>query len=436
MARFLMTMWPLVGHINPFMSVAKALMARGHEVAFCTNEVARAQVEAEGVTLIPYRHVDDRSMWQVVGDAETRASRRESARILYRAVHEWIAGTVPAQVEDVNEAVERWRPDAVVTETGMWGPIVVSSETLPVPVAILTTLMGCLIPGPDAPPGGAGLPAPRGPWSRWLCRAMTGVGDLLATRVRRRINQIRAGHGLPPMNGSVNAHMATLPLYLVPSLRELDYGRNDLPANVQYVGACVWNKSSSAPRPEWMEQLPRDEPWVHVTEGTAHYRDPFVLRSAARGLAGMPAQVILTTGPQRDPSGLDLGPIASNVRVEQWVSHSDLLPRCSVLVTTGGAGTILASLRYGVPLVVIPTHWDKPDNARRIVDAMLGLAISPRRCTPDRLRRAVDRILANPEYAANARRIAAKLADRDGPDRAAELLESLVSTCRREPVQV
>src|SRR5262249_10063214 len=162
---------------------------------------------------------------------------------------------------------------------------------------ILTTLMGCLIPGPEAPPGGSGLPAPRNFRTRLLSRAVTKLGDILATGVRRRINDIRAGHGLPPMAGSVNAQMATLPLYIVPSLPELDYDRNDLPTSVHYVGSCVWNKPTKSTPPAWLDELPTDRPWVHITEGTAHYNDPFLLRAAAAGLADLPVQVILTTGP-------------------------------------------------------------------------------------------------------------------------------------------
>ena len=231
--------------------------------------------------------------------------------------------------------------------------------------------------------------------------------------------------------------MARLPLYLIPSVRELDYDRHDLPASVQYVGPCVWNKPSEAPSPAWFSSVPTDRPWVHVTEGTAHYQDPFVLRAAARGLADLSAEVIMTTGPQRDPAALDLGPIAPNIRVEQWVSHSDLLPRCSVLVTTGGAGTVLTSLQLGVPLIIVPTHWDKPDNAQRVVEAGAGLRLTPRRCTPAGLRAAVERVVNEPSFRENAQLIAGIMADHPGPAGAAELLESLAigSPVARTPAE-
>src|SRR5205085_11634601 len=114
------------------------------------------------------------------------------------------------------------------------------------------------------------------------------------------------------------------------------------------------------PDPEtaaWLDRIPADRPWVHATEATLHYGDPFVLRAAAQGLAGAQVEAILTTGRQRDPETLDLGgPLASNVHLTRWLGHADLMPRCAAMVTAGGTSTILSSLRAGVPLVVVPTN--------------------------------------------------------------------------------
>jgi MGT family glycosyltransferase len=427
MSRYLFTVWPFVGHINPFVSVASALRDRGHSVAFYTSPRVRPLLEGQGFTVFPYEQIDEDKIWAVIQEAETRASLGWHApKLLLRAFRDWLAGTVPDQVTDIRSVVESWSPDAIVTETAMWGPILVLSETSHVPVAILTTLMGCLIPGPDSPPWGPGLPPPRNWAARFLAKAVKTSGDLLARGVRRRVNGLRASYGLAPMESSVNAFMARLPLYLIPSIPALDYNRRDLPPSVRYVGPCVWNKPTNAPAPGWLSEVPTDRPWVHVTEGTAHYQDPFVLRAAARGLADGPTEVIMTTGPQRTPADLGLGPLAPNIRLEQWVSHADLLPRCAAMVTTGGAGTVMAALQAGVPQLIVPTHWDKPDNARRVVEAGAGLRLTPGRCTPKRLREAVESLLNEPRFRERARQLARELADEPGPARAAELLEELV----------
>ena len=218
--------------------------------------------------------------------------------------------------------------------------------------------------------------------------------------------------------------LGRLPLYVVASVPELDLDRHDLPASVRYVGPLLWHPPDPPGTTEWLDTIPADRAWVHVTEGTSHYQDPFVLRAAAAGLARAPYEVILTTGPRRAGS---IAAQAPNVHVRDWLAHDTLLPRCAALVTTGGAGTTMAGLRAGLPLVLVPTSWDKPDIALRMVEAGVAVRVQPRRCTPEALRAAVDEVLGDARYRANARRIADKLAAAPGPEGAAEDIEALAA---------
>jgi UDP:flavonoid glycosyltransferase YjiC (YdhE family) len=112
------------------------------------------------------------------------------------------------------------------------------------------------------------------------------------------------------------------------------------------------------------------------------------------------------------------------------VPHSDLLPRTAVVVTLGGTSTVMAALNAGVPLVVVPTEWDKPEHAQRVVEAGAGLRLAPHRCTPERLRAAVERVLREPAFRQNAQRLAAAFARYGGPVQAAELVERLATRNR------
>ena len=116
------------------------------------------------------------------------------------------------------------------------------------------------------------------------------------------------------------------------------------------------------------------------------------------------------------------------MHLADWLSHGELLPRCAVVVTTGGAADDLAALAAGVPLVVVPTLWDKPDNARRIVDAGVGVQVAPKACTPEGLRAAVDEVLGDPSYRRNAARMAQALAAAPGPAGAAEMIAELAGS--------
>ena len=370
------------------MSMAHALRDRGHDVAFYSHESTRPVVEGEGFTLFPFVHVDEQRYERIhalEAQVPVTQPKYQTLSVAMQAYRDMLAGSIPEQVADLQPIVDRWRPDVVVTDPALWGPILVLWEMTGIPVALLTQMIGSMIPGPDAPPWGPGLPPPRTFGTRLLARAAQLGVDVVAHGMRRHVNRIRARYGLRPMGCSVNAFTGRLPLYLIPSVPELDYNRRDQPPNVHYIGPCVWTKPAGAAPPDWLNELPVDRPWVHATEGTAQYQEPFILRAAAQGLAGQPVEVIMTTGQspairRRSASH----PLPANVHVERWLSHEDLLPRCAAMVTTGGAATVLAALKAGVPLVVVPTFWDKSDNAQRVVEAGVGLRLAPRHCTPDR----------------------------------------------------
>jgi MGT family glycosyltransferase len=428
--RVLFCCWPFEGHVFPQLSIALAARERGAEVAFYTDSELGATVESEGVRLFPFRRVQ--AAWRQVRERERQVGgRRQSLRVSQQAFREWLVETIPDQVTDLREVIAEFRPDVIVTDASMWGPSLILHESEPIPVALASPLIYAVIPGPDAPAPGSGLAPATDLRGRALVWAVSHGIELAARGLRRRIDELRAGYGLTPMGRSVNEQIGRLPLYMVLSVPELDFNRWDLPASVRYVGSCLWHPPQPPEDGEWLDSLRADRPWVHVTDGTSHFQDPFVLRAAVQGLSGRELEVIITHGRERRLEEFAPGPLAPHVHVRRWISHETLLPRCAALVTTGGAGSTMAGLRAGIPLVLVPTTWDKPDNAIRVAEAGAGVIVSPKRCTPARLRAAVEQVLDDPSYRQAAQECARKLAAAPGPDGAARLIEGLAPAIRK-----
>jgi MGT family glycosyltransferase len=432
--RFLITLWPFTGHLLPQMSIAMALRERGHEVAFFSGEAVRATVEGEGFEFFPFQRLDQERAFRSMRAVDTgdRRSRPGGGRLL-PILRDWLVETIADQLSDLRAVLARWRPDVIATDLSLWGPILVLWEAERIPVALSSTFMGPLIPGPDAPAFGLGLRPPGTPRSRMAARALTRLTELAATPMRRRVDEIREANGLPPLGDSVNRFTGRLPLYIVGNIRELDYNRHDLPPSVHYVGNCIWYPERAG-GVEWLDAIRPDRPWVHVTESTLAYGDPFLLRTAIEAAADQPFELIVTTGDQRAPEALRLGTLPANVHVTAWLSHGELLPRCSAVVNVGGKATILAAMEAGVPMVLVPTTWDKPDNAIRVIESGAGVRLAPRDCTPETLREAVGEVLTERRYRAAAKRLAARLADSPGPAGAADLLEALAADQAARPL--
>jgi UDP:flavonoid glycosyltransferase YjiC (YdhE family) len=445
MARFLLAMWPYTGHVYPNIALAHALQARGHEVAFYTGAMARPVIEREGFRYFPFRQVarqiarvisypgpEDGAEWDLPPLYQYLSERYTVTldhrvltynRVLRSMYHDWFLGTVPAQVADLQAILAEWSPHAVVCDPFLWGPILVLHEAQGVPVAVFSFFASCLLPGREVPMLALGFPRPRSRWIRWVIRALRILKDLLFADVKRGADAIRRSYGLPPLPAPVMEYAGRMPLYLIASAPEFDYQRGDLPPSAHYIGPCLWDKPAHEPPPAWLGQLNGTAPVVYVTEGTAQTRAPILLQAACQGLVGSSLQVIMTTGRQRDPAQLGLRLTAPNVRVERWVPHSDLLPKVSVAVTHGGSGTVLSALCAGLPLVIVPMQWDQLENAQRVVEAGAGVRLRAEHCTPERLRAAVTRVLEEPSFRHNARRLATALNRYEGPRRAAELLE-------------
>jgi MGT family glycosyltransferase len=427
MARFLITCWSFPGHVFQPLAIARVLRERGHECAFYSGPRAARVVEGEDFPFFPSDKAEEDAMYGFMfAPEQTRTVNWRTMLRFSSTIQRWLLGSIPRQVADLERITAEWRPDVIVTEQNMWAPMLVLREKHDLPVAVLGYI-SCMIPGPDAPPFGMGLPGPRNWYTRLLSKSVWMATAPFRARFRRAANEIRERYGLPPIRTSVLEFTGTMPLYLVMGTSEFDYERKDLPPSVHYVGACLWDKLRHEKPSDWLQQLPKDQPWVHASEGTVHVVSPFVLAAAAQGLANLPMQVILTTGGNREPAELDLGRIAPNVHVVRWVSHTELLPHLDVMITTGGSATVQTTLKAGVPLIIVPTDWDKPDIARRVVETGAGIQLAPGQCTPKRLRAAVEQVLGTPSFRRNAQRMAAAFARYGGPQAAADLLEKLAA---------
>jgi MGT family glycosyltransferase len=425
MAKFLFTVWPFPGHVHPNVAIAHALCERGHEAAFYTGGSARASLEAEGLRCFPFRQMQEARIEAIVLALDALSLQWWRARRRKALLREWLLETVEAQLEDLAAVLSVWRPDVVVCDPAMWGPLLVLQEIARIPLAIMSYVAACMLPGLDGPILGLPLPRTHGQLSRFGRRVLRSVVNVVAADVRRAADQFRARYSLSPIGTTVTAFAGQMPLYLVPSTPAFDRDRCDLPQSVRYVGPCQWDKPAGDSPAPWLADLPRDRAVVYVTEGTLHSKPPLLLRAALQGLSSLPIQVIATTGKHRDPANLGLGAIPPNARVERWVPHGDLLPHTDVVVTTGGTGTVLAALSEGVPLVVVPTAWDQPENAWRVAEAGAGIRLPARQCTPEQVRIAVDRVLSDPSFRQNACRLATDFARYGGPAQAADLLEDL-----------
>lgn len=115
--------------------------------------------------------------------------------------------------------------------------------------------------------------------------------------------------------------------------------------------------------------------------------------------------------------------LPDNVYKVEFVPHDWLFPQMAAVVQHGGAGTMAACLRAGVPPVVIPFFGDQPFWARRF--HALGLTPQPipqKRLTTERLTRAISTATSDEALQERVKAISERIRAEDGVARAVEIL--------------
>jgi UDP:flavonoid glycosyltransferase YjiC (YdhE family) len=132
--------------------------------------------------------------------------------------------------------------------------------------------------------------------------------------------------------------------------------------------------------------------------------------------------------PATTPDPAALGALPANARLERFIPHAELLPHVDVMVTNGGYNGVLTALAHGVPLVAAGCSEDKQEVSARIAWARVGLDLKTDTPSAEQLANAVHRVLHDPIFRRNVRRVQADFAQHDGPTEAAMLLEQLALT--------
>lgn len=383
------------GHAFPMLALGRELAARGHEVTFETWSRWREEVEAEG-------------MGFVAAPEYPVFPTREQPLKPYEAV-------VRAAVV-TREALRRADPDVVVHDILTLAPAL-AGELEQRPVA---TLVPHIYPvgHPGFPPYALGARLPRTAAGRRLWLALGRGVERGLRQGREELNATRARLGLAPvqrLHGGISERLC-----IVGTFPQLEYPRS-WPERVEVVGPLMWEP----PFRDAVAEPPGSAPLVLLAPSTAQDPEHRLLRCALDGLGRAPLRLLAATN--RRPLRVPVR-VPANGRLVDWLSYSATMPRCALVITHAGHGTLARALSSGVPVVAVPHAGDMGENAARANWAGVGVRLPWRLLTPPTLRLAVRRALEDRELAGRARELAAWAATHDPAARAAELVEELAAS--------
>lgn len=373
--RILFSSTPAFGHLAPLIPLARAARDAGHDASFLTSAGMRDSIDANLPLLAagPMPAV-------VVAELRKRGESMILERPKNSSAPKQTFGffTLSARLA-IGEALNRtewWKPDLIVAErSDLVGPLVAAELGVP--------------------------------WAR------VEIGPAMEAEVvegvAMEIAPLYQERGV-----ARSAPVAVLDM-CPPALQSQGWAAPD---NHVTVAPEPYSQSEvhwSAPR------FPgrKDKPLVLLTLGTV-FNKASTLSSVLDSLTALDVNLIVTAGPGADMDAIPVDP--SRTHVVGFVPLARILDGIDAVVTVGGAGTTLAALARGIPLVVFPQGADHFRNAARATEAGAATTVDE----SDAIAAALSRILDEDGFRTAARAVAAEINGMSPPAKALEEALALI----------
>ncbi len=384
--RVLLTCSPAYGHFHPMGPIAQALLDAGHEVAFATAADFCDRVERCGFRAFPAGlKMPERGevMRKVIGEM-MKVPPPDRPKVGFPRI--FAQHGAPAMLPDLQRVIAVYRPHLLIHDTSeLAGPIAATAAGIP----YVNHSFGHLMPD-----------------------------DVVSLAVEWLVPLWqRIGHEPPPLAG-LYRH-----LYLDICPPSLQFPAIAGVSARQALRPVAFDAEVGERLPAWVDALPA-RPTVYVTLGTVFNDTQPLFRTILEGLHEESLNVIVTVGKTGDPAAF--GPQPANVHIERYLPQTLLFPRCNVVISHGGSGTMLSALSAGIPLLSIPQGADQFRNVERCRNAGVGKALMPEEVSAEAVRRDVRALLDEPAFRATANRIRHEIGMMPAPFDVVGVLEKLV----------
>ncbi|WP_326851702.1 glycosyltransferase [Actinocrinis sp.] len=273
---------------------------------------------------------------------------------------------------------------------------------------------------PDVPPWTMAWPYQDSNQARVKNKIAYRVRYLMEKPITKVANPTRVAWGLPAVTAdgsfSTLAQIAQIPEFF-------DFPRTQMPESFHYAGPLHDYESASPVQFPW-ERLD-GRPLIYASMGTLLNRRERVFRTIAEACENLDAQLVISLGHRgaRIPTDFPGKPV-----VVGYAPQLELLKRASLVIGHGGANTVLESMAYGVPMVLLPVSNDQPGVAARAKRVGVAEFIPVHKANTRRLRTVIDTVLTNPSYRQNAQTYQNEIRGADAVGRAADIIEQAFRT--------
>ena len=404
MAKFVFFNLPARGHVNPTLALARELVRREQEVIYYLTEEFRDIVQATGASFQPYEmNMSDVPMPFPNGMGGFQGSNTGAAMNVstggfpgggmgpmgfFRRL-----ATVPP---GVIERVRADQPDVIVYDSMcVWARQVIDELHIP---AIATFASFA---------------------SNEQVNMMTQMRESMKDSSFARQMQAQMATMGPQVANSMMGRMSSMfsraeQLNIVFIPKEFQPQAESFDNRYVFVGPSIAPRHDAPNFP--FEQLNSELSLLYISLGSVFNNQPEFYRQCFEAFEILPWQVVLSIGKHTDST--TLGPVPANFLLSPYVPQLDILPHTRLFVTHAGANSVMESIYFGVPMVLIPQQPEQYMNAQRVVELGMGVLLEKENLTPQTLRDAVERVDSDATYHEHVQQMQQSLRSAGGYQRA------------------
>jgi MGT family glycosyltransferase len=380
---------PAPGHINPTLSVAAELTARGERVIYYATEPFRKPIQDSGAW---FRSYGDHELFE-----------RNLARGGILGGMDGLLQTTEEILPGFAKNVYRDEPDYLLVEAhALWGNLLAQMSGLPTAILCSMFAINEKLIGPSQL-----MKHLYGPRSRE--EVLSGL--LSFSSYFNTARRLREKHGVS-CPGIIDYLANPQPLTIVFTSREFQVGSNAFDDRYQFVGPSVRASTGEFSVPEGQDPL------IYISMGTMYNDEVELYRECFRAFGGNRFRVVISIGHRVDRSKLPQ--IPANFLVSEYFPQMAVLQAADLFITHGGINSAHEAMISGVPMIVLPQRADHHVVADRVEAVGAGLVLERSRATATMLAELADRVLSNPEFKFNSLQVGKSLRAAGGHQRAVD----------------
>jgi MGT family glycosyltransferase len=399
---------PADGHFSPMTGIAMELKNQGHDVRWYTSKMFEEKLKKLGILHYPFKRALEVNQFTVNEVFPERKKLKAGlAQLKFDLKHFFIYRS-PEYFEDIREIKETFPFDVFVCDAAFTAGKLVK-EKLHVP-SVGVGIVPVMSTSKDLPPYGLGLTPGHSLAGRIKQKMLRFVAkNILFKESSVEYNKILKQYDLPAESIAIfDIPARRSDVFLQSGTPGFEYKRSDMPEKLKFVGPLHAYKDGKKRdfRYNWEDKLNQYKKVILISQGTFESDHSKLIIPALEALKNENYLLVVATG-YHNTAELKQKYQQDNIVIEDFIDFDFIMPRTDIYLTNGGYGGTLLAIEHGLPMVAAGVNEGKNEICARIGYFKLGIDLKTEKPTSQKIKTAVDKILADPEY----KKIVEKLRD-------------------------